>query len=128
MTEIHLYANFQRTLERLRRDLLASGLQVDVSFDLQSARQAMRNPAECTCPHHGTTHCTCQYAVLLVRRAEQPPLSLVIHGHENRLYIRTLAADPATSDAETVRLVQQVLLQVRCHPSGSAKPVAEDPS
>lgn len=69
-----------RISNALRRD----GFQVERSFDLQSARNALRAPQECACPHHGTAECSCQYVVLLVQRGAGPPVSLIAHGREGQ--------------------------------------------
>lgn len=128
MTEVHIHADFRQTLRRLRRDLEAAGLQVDLSFDLQSARQALRNPEECPCPHHGTSQCTCQYAVLLVRRPAHPPVSLVIHGHDNHLYIQTLPAGRGMSDPQAAQTVREILADLRGRAGRQVKPLRQDPS
>lgn len=67
-------------VRRISGVLSRDGFQVQRSFDLQSARQALRAPQECACPHHGTTECSCQYVVLLVRRGDSPPVSVIAHG------------------------------------------------
>lgn len=69
-------------IDQLSRSLRAAGFQVERSFDLQSARSALRVPEACPCPHHGTTECSCQYVVLLVARDGSPPVSLIAHGQE----------------------------------------------
>ena len=67
--------------ERLSRELRELGLDVVRSFDLQSARRALRDPEGCPCPSHGTVDCPCQYVVLLVHANDEAPMSLVLHGH-----------------------------------------------
>ncbi len=60
------------TFDRLSDDVIKAitatlsqrGYRVVCSFDLQSARAD--HLGDCPCPHHGTSHCTCQYVVLLV--------------------------------------------------------------
>lgn len=61
--------------------LSQAGLSVVRSFDLRSARSAH---TVCTCPHHGTAECTCQYIVLLVYAREGAPITLVVHGQNGR--------------------------------------------
>jgi hypothetical protein len=80
---------------RLSRGLSEAGLQVTRSFDLQSARQTLREPETCPCPHHGTTDCTCQYVVLLVGGAPGSPLTLVAHGHDGRTHVSIEGAGQA---------------------------------
>lgn len=67
----------------LTRSLAARGYDVHRSFDLQSARDSLKDPESCPCPHHGTAECTCQYVVLQVSVYEDEPVSLVIHGHDD---------------------------------------------
>jgi hypothetical protein len=76
-----------RMAERLSHDLGAAGLRVTRSFDLQSARQALRDPESCPCPHHGTAECTCQYVVLLVDAGGDSRLTLVAHGHDGETHL-----------------------------------------
>ena len=76
-----------RVAERLSLDLGAAGLRVTRSFDLQSARQALRDPESCPCPHHGTADCPCQYVVLLVDAGVGPRLTLVAHGHDGETHL-----------------------------------------
>ena len=76
-----------RVAERLSRDLGAAGLRVTRSFDLQSARQALRDPESCPCPHHGTADCNCQYVVLLVDAGGGSHLTLVAHGHDRETHL-----------------------------------------
>ena len=67
----------QECIQSLTAHLKAQGLQVEHSFDLQSARRA--HP-ECGCPHHGQDACNCQMVVLLVYGEGERPVSIVIHG------------------------------------------------
>lgn len=69
-------------VSRLSAALQQAGFRVERSFDLQSARAALRVPSACPCPHHGTAECSCQYVVMLVARDGGAPLSLVAHGQE----------------------------------------------
>src|SRR5512136_525982 len=63
--------------------LSSAGLRVMRSFDLRSARA---DHAECTCPHHGTAECTCQFIVFLVYGQSGAPVTLVAHGHEGQTW------------------------------------------
>lgn len=55
------------------------GLQFEQTFDLQAARVSH---AGCTCPHHGTEHCSCQMVVLLIRDERNDPITLILHGND----------------------------------------------
>ena len=96
--------------ERLSRDFTASGLRVTRSFDLLSARQAMRNPEGCPCPHHGTSSCSCQYIVLLVENAAGGRLTLVAHGHDGATH---LSMDQLSLDPTVRAVVQQLIVGLR---------------
>ena len=67
----------------LTRALKARGYSVHRSFDLGSAKDSLRESHNCLCPHHGTTQCTCQYIVLLVRTDQDVPFSIVAHVHND---------------------------------------------
>lgn len=66
-------------LQQIQAGLVAAGLDVELTFDLQAARAGH---AGCTCPHHGTENCTCQMVVLCVYGQGSIPAALVIHGRE----------------------------------------------
>jgi hypothetical protein len=75
------------TVFRLTSRLSDVGYQVTRSFDLQTARAELRAPEECPCPNHGSAACTCQYVILLVNKVGEAPITLVIHGHDNRTLV-----------------------------------------
>jgi len=74
----------------IQRELNAAGFRVEQSFDLRSALTLVPN---CTCPHHGTALCDCQYNVLLIYGQAPVPASLIVHGHDQQCWI-VLADDP----------------------------------
>lgn len=78
-------------VDYLSRRLNSGGLQVMPSFDLQTARQSLKDPQACSCPHHGTAECTCQYVILLLRGAVGGPITLAAHGHDG---VTVLSLDP----------------------------------
>lgn len=69
------------SIPRIINMLSARGLQVERSFDLQTARQAHRG---CPCPHHGSDECSCQIVFLLVYGEDLHPATLVAHGRDGR--------------------------------------------
>jgi hypothetical protein len=87
----------------IRRELAAAGFQVAQSFDLRSALTLVPN---CTCPHHGTALCDCQYNVLLIYGQVAMPASLIVHGHDQQCWI-ALADDP--NGCETTRLAADIV-------------------
>lgn len=74
----------------IRHELDTAGFRVNQSFDLRSALALVPG---CTCPHHGTALCDCQYHVLLIYGQEGTPATLIVHGHDRQSWI-TLADDP----------------------------------
>jgi hypothetical protein len=87
-------------LQQLLDGLRASGLKATCSFDLQSARSALIDPSSCPCPHHGTSDCNCQYAVLLISDETRNPISLIVHGQDNQTLISS--ASPITSQTQSI--------------------------
>jgi hypothetical protein len=87
----------------IRRELAAAGFQVAQSFDLRSALTLIPN---CTCPHHGTALCDCQYNVLLIYGQAAMPASLIVHGHDHQCWI-ALADDP--NGREVMQLVVDIV-------------------
>ncbi len=102
--------------ELLSRDLAGEGLRVTRSFDLQSARQALRDPEGCPCPHHGTAGCSCQYVVLLVSLGTESPLALVAHGHDGATHLSVESGGSETAALKIVRTAiagQQIIEKER---------------
>jgi len=88
----------------LQGALRAAGLRVEQSFDLRSA---LANVPSCACPHHGTALCDCQYNVLLVYGQAGMPVSLIVHGHDNRTWI-ALANCPGAAAELAAQITQAV--------------------
>ena len=86
--------------------LSGAGLQVVRSFDLQSARMAH---AECTCPHHGTAECTCQFVVLLVYEQGGAPVTLVVHGHDGQAWLSFVDTPQQPADMKLAAKIAQAL-------------------
>jgi hypothetical protein len=72
-------------------------LQAVRSFDLRDALQSQNNP--CTCPHHGTTDCQCNYVVLLAydmaasHNRAQPAGRIVIHSYDGTTWLSVPTPD-----------------------------------
>ncbi len=86
--------------------LSSAGLQVVRSFDLRSARAAH---AECTCPHHGTAQCTCQFVVLLVYGQGGAPVTLVAHGHDGQTSLSLVDTPQQPADMKLATKIAQAL-------------------
>jgi len=71
----------EETIAWALQRLMASGFQVEQTFDLHSARMAQ---SDCPCPYHGTNDCTCQMVVLLVHSQKAQPVTIVAHGHDGQ--------------------------------------------
>ena len=64
---------------RVTQALNTVGFRVERSFDLRSA---IAFTPDCSCQHHGTAECDCQYVVLLVYERAGTSATLVVHGHD----------------------------------------------
>ena len=68
----------------VNQQLTDAGFRVVQTFDLHVARLAH---SDCPCPHHGTDDCNCQMVVLLVYQKKGDPVTLVIHGQDDRTWL-----------------------------------------
>ena len=96
----------------LRRALEDVGLIAVQSFDLQSARESLLEPELCPCPNHGTSQCTCQYIVYIVHQEGQPPISLEVHGYDDRTNVSLAPPSDGIIDKGTMNLVRLVMDQL----------------
>jgi hypothetical protein len=83
-------------VEPLKNALAEVDLSAFQSFDLQSTRALHEG---CTCPHHGTSQCSCELVVLLVYGRAADPVSLVLDGRDGQTYI--FIADDTRTDASS---------------------------
>jgi len=83
--EFAVYLPCDKSVAAVCQSLGAAGLRVEQSFNLRAALTLVPN---CTCPHHGTAMCDCQYIVLLVYgQALLAPVTIVAHGRDNQSWI-----------------------------------------
>ena len=75
---------YQQVDAWIRKKLSQAGFRVVQTFDLQIARLA--HP-DCTCPNHGTDACSCQLVILLVYGKQEDPVTLVIHGQDDKTWV-----------------------------------------
>ena len=101
-----LQADSQAAIEYSMQCLDLAGFQVLRSFDLKVARAAHLN---CTCPHHGTDQCDCQLVVLLVYAQEEPPVTLVVHGHDGQVQIAVVETTGQQLPAQVVNTIRVAL-------------------
>ena len=88
--------------------LTRRGLQVLRSFDLRTA-QAMHSG--CTCPYHGTEHCTCQYVVLLVYGTSGSPAVLTFHSRDEQTNVQIVRDAYNQPEAGLVEGILAALLE-----------------
>jgi hypothetical protein len=88
-----VFSAWPQTIERLEEFFRKEGFQIVRSFDLQSAREGLRDPASCPCPHHGTDRCSCQYLVYQLYGEDPKPITFVVHGHDSETYFSLFEGD-----------------------------------
>lgn len=89
--------------------LTQQGCRVVRSFDLRSVLAAQPERA---CPCHGTSPCTCQYAVLLVYGDAAKPVSIIVHGHDKEVRLQLVRDPSARPDSELAARVGAALVEV----------------
>ncbi len=102
---------------RIRRELGGAGFRTEQSFDLRSA---LAVTPSCTCPHHGTTGCDCQYNVLLLYGRGAAPLTLVIHGHDGQSWIELSGVSEDQQVADVLARVVRTLAAAQTVPPSEA--------
>ncbi|GIK37086.1 MAG: hypothetical protein BroJett011_09190 [Chloroflexota bacterium] len=86
--------------------LTRQGYRVLRSFDLRSALAAH---GDCACPYHGTTHCTCQFVVLLVYSAAAGPVVITAHSYDAQTRLRLVQDALTQPDPHLARQVMAAL-------------------
>lgn len=106
--EISVNRPCKEVVSAIRKALGAADFRIEQSFDLRAALALVPG---CTCPHHGTAQCTCEYNVMLVYGKYSPvPVTLVAHGRDAQSWI-TLADSPnGAGDVELVADIMQTLM------------------
>ncbi len=107
---VTIQANCDEVTAQAAQLLSGAGLRVVRSFDLRSARVAY---AECTCPHHGTAQCTCQFVVLLVYGPSGAPVTLVAHGHDGQTWLSLVDRPQQPADMRLATKIAQALSPAR---------------
>ena len=83
--------------------LQTRGFQVERTFDLHAARMEHAN---CPCPHHGTTDCTCQMVVLLIHGIDQQLVTLIVHGNDNQTCLSLVESANQPEGAKIIELLE----------------------
>ena len=86
--------------------LIARGFQVELTFDLHAARMSQ---VDCPCPYHGTGDCTCQMVVLLIHRPKALPVTIVVHGHDDRTSLSLVDMANQSTDESIIQALLSVI-------------------
>lgn len=101
MSEFRLNMDAEVAVRVTTRRLEQHQLRVVRNFDLRDALHSQNSP--CTCPHHGTARCKCNYVVLLAydmgEPGRRPAGKVVIHSHDGTTWLSV----PATDDGPGIR-------------------------
>jgi hypothetical protein len=90
----------------VNQQLTQANFRAVQTFDLHVARRA--HP-DCPCPHHGTDGCNCQMIVLLVYQKQDDPVTLVIHGQDDRTWLSLANPTGEHTNHHLEMLVRRVL-------------------
>ena len=90
----------------VNQQLTGAGLHAVQTFDLQVARLAH---TDCACPHHGTAECNCQMVVLLIYLEKGDPVTLVIHGQDNRTWLSLASPTGQRTNPHLEVIVRRIL-------------------
>lgn len=85
MNQLNYDCSADRLLPHVTLGLEEAGFSVKWTFDLRSALASI---PDCPCPYHTTTHCDCQYLVLMVSRESGNLVALILHGRQARSWLR----------------------------------------
>ncbi|MDP1715699.1 MAG: hypothetical protein Q8L41_13230 [Anaerolineales bacterium] len=88
--------------------LTGAGFRVVQTFDLQVARLAH---SDCPCPNHGTANCNCQMIVLLIYQKKEHPVTLVIHGQDDRTWLSLVSPAGGRANPHAEAAIRRALRQ-----------------
>jgi len=92
----------------LKQAFTDAGLWSFQSFDLQSTRTIHEG---CTCPYHGTGHCTCELVVLLVYRSLGEPITLILDGRDAQTYIFVVEEKGPAMPPAAREMIERIISQ-----------------
>jgi hypothetical protein len=107
----------QETANIVTKMLSLAGLRAVRSFDLRSA--AALAP-DCTCPHHGTNQCDCQYLVFLIYGGQRSVATLAVHGHNGHSWVELTDRPAEHRDAGLEQAILRALAPTGFRATGSA--------
>ena len=99
-------ADGETATRRVTDALVRRGFRVLRSFDLRSA---VTGHHACSCPHHGTDQCTCQYVVLLAYGPAGAPIVITAHGRDAVTEVQIVEDANAPSDPAATGLARAAL-------------------
>ena len=103
---LNLRQNTEETVAWAMQRLMTSGFQIERTFDLHAARMSQ---VDCPCPYHGTSNCTCQMIVLLVRGLRTQPVTLVVHGHDGQTCLSLVDSESNAMNKNVIRALIPVM-------------------
>ena len=110
MSALRPFLALDQTCEQVQvwvnQQLTDDGFRVVQTFDLHVARLAH---SDCPCPHHGTDDCNCQMVVLLVYQKQDDPVTLVIHGQDDKTWLSLANPTGQNANHHLEMLVRRVL-------------------
>jgi hypothetical protein len=116
---IFFYADSETAAQTATLALTRCNFRVVRSFDLRSALVAHK---DCTCPHHGTTACTCQFVVLLVYKAGTGPVVITIHSYNTQARVQLVLDHLTQPNLALAGQIMPILEGVAQGASGQMQP------
>jgi hypothetical protein len=89
----------------ITQQMAGLGLRVDVTFDLRLARIAH---TDCPCPNHGMVRCDCQLSVLLVHKTGSKPVTLLMHGHDGKIWLSLVNNPRRPADGRLEAMIKKI--------------------
>ncbi|HSL42824.1 MAG TPA: hypothetical protein VK897_05290 [Anaerolineales bacterium] len=83
-----------------------AGLHPVQTFDLHAARAGLH---QYTCPNHGVDECDCQLIIMLVYGKLEDPVTLILHGYDEKTWLAIAESPGQKPDIELASEIKQVL-------------------
>ena len=101
-----LHQSAEATVAWAMQRLMTYGFQVEQTFELHAERMMQ---VDCPCPYHGTGDCTCQMVVLLIHRPKALPVTIVVHGHDDRTSLSLVDMANQSTDESIIQALLSVI-------------------